>query len=322
MKSWKEKPIYLALAIFLLALASRLAVLFFYTDWDNPGPGWYADVWHHWQIAYLSKEIGFQHGFLRLWDFKGMEYYWGLLHPLVLIFGFLISGSVSILVPRMVSVIFSSLAIALIFLIISRHFNKKTAFASALFLIFMPITLFSDTLGMQEPLGLFFLFLGIYLFPRYAFIAGFSWMLAGMVRAEYWLFGAGLLLAVLVREKDLDRKVITLLGYTFPCVFYLKYMLDQTGNPIYPVYWNYLAIFLGQWFESPQEVVSGIQNFKYIFQGLTIFFFISGLVVLWKKYKGYLLLLLGFANLTLLFFVLGFGGYLYSYGLLRIQALG
>jgi len=313
-------PIYLTLLVFLLALTARLVVLFFFTEPDNPGVAWYADVWHHWQIAYLSKEVGFKEGFLRLWDFKGMEYYWGLLHPLVLIVGFIVSGSISILVPRMVSAIFSSLAIALVFLIVAQHFNKKAAFASILFLTLTPVSLFSDTLGIQEPLGLFFLFLGIYLFSRNAFFAGFSWMLAGMVRAEYWLFGAGLLLAVLIREKSFDRKTVTLLGYGIPCIFYLKYLLDYTGNPIYPIYWNYLAIVAGQWFEKSHDLVLETQALKHVCQILASLFFIGGLIVLWKRCRGYLLLLLGFANFTFIFFVFGFGDFLYSYG--RLQAEG
>lgn len=311
---------YLACLVFLLALAARLAILFFYTEPDNPGPSWDADVWHHWQIAYLSKEIGFKQGFLRLWDLKGMEYYWGLLHPLVLIIGFILSGSVSILVPRVISIIFSSLAITLIFLIVAQYFNKKAAFASALFLTLMPVSLFSDTLGLQEPLGLFLLFLGIYLFSRNAFFAGFSWMLAGMVRAEYWLFGAGLLLAVLIRDKSFDRKTLTLLGYGIPCLFYLKYLLDYTGNPIYPIYWNYLATVAGEWFAKLHVLSPETRALKHVCQILASLFFVSGLIILWKKYKGYLLLLLGFANLTFVFFVFGFGDYLYGYD--RLKAPG
>jgi len=62
-----------AAGIFLLAALPRLFVIFFVTDPQNPGLGWYGDTFHHWQIAYLSKEIGFSQGFLRLWDFKGLE---------------------------------------------------------------------------------------------------------------------------------------------------------------------------------------------------------------------------------------------------------
>lgn len=317
----KEKEVFnptphllLILFVFLLALGARLAVLFFYTDPQNPGLNWYGDVWHHWQIAYLSWKVGFQHGFLRLWDFKGLEYYWGLLHPLALIAGFIISGSISILVPRMVSVIFSSLAITLIFLIVARYFNKKAAFASALFLTFMPVALFSDTLGMQEPLGLFFLVLGLYLWPRWAALGGVSWMLAGMVRSEYWLFSFGLLLAVLIREKNFDKKIATLFGYGVPALLYMKYMLDYTGNPIYPIYWNFLASVAGEWFvKEGVQLSEKVQIIKMASQALTLGFLGSGLLVFWRKPRGYLFYLLGLANLAFILFIFGFGAYLYGY---------
>src|SRR3989344_6083818 len=68
--------------VFILALVPRLLYIYVFS---NPNfPGWYTDVFHHWQIAYLSKEVGFHESFLRLWDFKGMEFFWGLLHPLIL----------------------------------------------------------------------------------------------------------------------------------------------------------------------------------------------------------------------------------------------
>lgn len=303
--------IRLILLVFLLALAARLAVLFFVT---GPGNAVIGDVYHHWQIAYLSKVVGFKHGFLRLRDFKGMEYYWGLLHPLVLIAGFTISRSVSVLVPQMVSVLSGSLAITLIFLIVARYFNKKAALASALFFSVMPVTLFHDTVGLQEPLGIFFLLLGIYLFPGHAFTAGFSWMLAGMVRAEHWLFGAGLLLAVLLGERNFDRKITALLGYGVPGIFYLKYMLDHTGNPIYPIYWNFLAIMVGEWTGGKTGVLTAAaQHIKLACQILAGSLFISGLILLWKRSKPYLFLLLGFAYLTFVFSVFGFGGFIYGY---------
>lgn len=302
--------IYIILLVFLLALSVRLVFLLVFTEIDQPSIG---DVWHHWQIAYLSKTIGFKQGFLRLWDFKGMEYYWGLLHPLVLIISFAVSGSVSIVIPRIVSTLFGSGVITLIFLIVARHFNKKAAFASALFLILMPTTVFHDTLGLQEPLGLFFLLLGIYLFPNHAFGAGFSWMLAGMVRAEHWLFGAALLFAVLIREKNFDRKVVTLLGYAIPCLLYMKYLLDKTGNAIYPIYWNYLVIGAGEWFSEITELTSKLRFVETASQFLAILFFIVGLVIFWKKFKSYLFILLGLFGLVFAFTVFGFGTYLHGF---------
>ena len=309
-KPKKDISRYLTLLVFLLALSVRLVFLLAFTEIDKPSIG---DVFHHWQIAYLTKTVGFKHGFLRLWDFKGMEYYWGLLHPLVLIAAFTISRSVSIVVPRIVSTLFGSGVVTLTFLIVARHFNKKAAFASALFLTLLPTTVFHDTLGMQEPLGLFFLLLGIYLFPNHSFTAGFSWMLAGMVRAEYWLFGAGLLLAVLLRERNFDRKVVALFGYGIPCIFYLKYMLDWTGNPIYPIYWNFLVVGAGAWSTKTRGLTSKFQLIQSACRILSISFFIGGLIVFWKEFKSYLFLLLGLVSLVFAFSILGFGTYLYGF---------
>jgi hypothetical protein len=303
-------PWYFILFVFLFALSVRLVFLFVFGQADRPQVG---DVWHHWQIAYLSKTVGFKQGFLRLWDFKGMEFYWGLLHPLVLIAAFTISGSVSIVVPRVVSAIFGSGVIMVIFLIVARYFNKKTAFAAAIFLSLFPNTIFHDTLGLQEPVGLFFLLLGIWLFPRYALAAGFSLMLAGMGRAEYWLFGAGLLLALLFRERNFDRKVLTLLGYSLPCILYLKYMLDYTGNPIYPIYWNFLGVSAGEWSPPIGELLARLVPVRNICQIGTGVFLICGLIVFLKKLKPFFFLLLGFANLAFVFAIHGFGAYLHGY---------
>ena len=307
----KKKRILLLFLIFFLAFMARIIVLLFVVQ---PGNAVVGDVFHHWQIAYLSKEIGFKEGFLRLWDFKGMEYYWGLLHPLVLILGFTLTRSVSIVVPQMVSIIFGSWAIVLIFLITERYFNQKTAFAAALFFSLVPLNLFHNTLGLQEPLGIFFLLLGIYLFPSLAFLAGFSWMLAGMARSEYWLFGLGLLLAVLIREKDLERKIEALFGYGLLALLYMKYLFDYTGNPIYPIYWNHLAIGLGEWGTKVTRVLPpAIQQIKIACQLLFLVFLSISCSILWKKPKSYLFLLLGFIYLAFVFSVFGFGSYLYGY---------
>ena len=233
--------IVLALGIFLLALLPRLYVLFFVTDPQNPGMGWYGDTFHHWQIAYLSKEIGFSKGFLRLWDFKGMEYFWGLLHPLVLAILFKVTGSVDIVIPRLVSTVFASASLTVLFFLLRRYFNKHVALAGILLAALNPVAIFSDTVGMQEPLGLVLLFSGLFLWPRRTGWAGLLLAMAGMVRAEYWVFGAGLVVIGVIIEKENFQKLAVSLGYAIPILAYMKYMLDYTGNAIYPIYWNFMA---------------------------------------------------------------------------------
>src|SRR4029077_13891522 len=97
-------------AIVALAALPRIFYLFVVSDPENPGLGRYDDVWHHWQIAYLTKEIGLAgpHG-PRLWDLKGLDYFWGVLHPLLMVAIFTISGSIDIVLVRLVSLTFGVL---------------------------------------------------------------------------------------------------------------------------------------------------------------------------------------------------------------------
>jgi len=306
--NWRD--LLLPAGIFLLALIPRLYLLFF--AGDPQSPGWYNDTFHHWQVAYLTKTVGFKHGFLRLWDFKGMEYFWGLLHPLVLIILFALTGSVDILVPRFLSVFCGALAILFLFLLIRRHFSFASALGAAIFTSFMPVVLYSDTVGMQEPLGLVLIFGGLLLWPKRPAWAGFLLALAGMVRAEYWLFGVGLFGTALFSKEKFDQKVLFSLGWTLPTIFYMKYLLDQTGNPIYPIYWNFLASVKGEWF-TDVPLPPGTLQAQFISRIVFVFGILAGLLTLFKRPRFYLLFLFGFANVVFLGFMLGFSAYIRGY---------
>ena len=67
------------------------------------------------------------------------------------------------------------------------------------------------------------------------------WAMAGMVRAEYWVFGAGLMVVALIVNRVNTRKLGLAIGWAFPRLLYMKYLLDYTGNPIYPIYWNFMG---------------------------------------------------------------------------------
>ena len=301
------------LGVFLFALATRLIYLYKFQDPHVVGIDWYGDVYHHWQVAIFTRDVGFHEGFLRLWDLKGLEYYWGLLHPLSLITGFSLLGTTDIIVPRLVGSFFSAAAITMLFLIIKRHFNILSALAAVVLAALMPVNLFSDTLGMQEPLGLFLLRSGIYFWPKHAFWTGAFWMMAGMVRSEYWLFGLGMTGAVLLRGRNSQKKLFLGLGYGLFLLFYMKYMLDYTGNPIYPIYYNFAATVRGDWFIKDIELSTKVQFLQSAFKILAVFVITSGLAILWKRPKGYLLYLVGLSNIAFLSYVFGFGSYLYGY---------
>ncbi len=304
--------IALALGIFLLALLPRLYVLFFVTDPQNPGMGWYGDTFHHWQIAYLSDEIGFSEGFLRLWDFKGMEYFWGLLHPLTLIFFFNITGSVDILIPRLVSIFGGSASLVILFFLLRRHFNSHVALAGLLWAMFNPVAIFSDTIGMQEPIGLVLLLLGLFLWLKHPGWTGLVWAMAGLVRAEYWVFGAGLVVIGVITEKENFRKLAVSLGYAIPILAYMKYMLDNTGNAIYPIYWNFMAGTVGKWIEERPLTAEQVQV-QFVARIVLIITVIAILWLLWKRPRYTLLVLLGLGNILMISTILGLGAYIRGY---------
>lgn len=322
-RSEKEKPkggakkanisrlgLLAVLVVFLLALLPRLAYIFIFS---NPNfPGWYTDTFHHWQIAYLSKEVGFSQGFLRLWDFKGMEFFWGLLHPLVLVILFRITGSIHILVPRLLSTVGGSISIVLLFLLIKRHFNRQTAWAVAIFASFFPITLFSNTVGMQEELGMPLVLGALLLWPQLPVAGGILLALASMVRAEYWLFCAGLVGAALFLRRHFDKAVILLLTYGVIILVYMKYLANYTGNYIYPIYWNFLASVKGEWFLD-LPIVGEKLLAKQISQGIFGFGVLGALITLIKKPKQALLFLFGFGNILFIGFMIGFGSYVKGY---------
>ena len=306
------RTLAIAAGVFLLAVLPRLFVLFFVTDPQNPGLGWYGDTFHHWQIAILSKDIGFSEGFLRLWDFKGLEFFWGLLHPLVLIGLFNLTGSVSIVIPRLVSAIGASIAMVMFFFLLRRYFNVKVAIAGVLLAIVNPVAIFSDGIGMQEPLGLIFLLGGMLLYPKRIFWTGVFFAVAGLVRSEYWIFGAGLMVVGLIIERGWDRRIILAGGWLIPSLAYAKYLLDWTGNPIYPVYWNFMGNAAGEWMvEAPLTPDRVIARWT-----ARIAIVIAAAAAVWvlKNRKQYApFILLGLGNVLFLGYMWGFSSYIHGF---------
>lgn len=306
----RKNDFILAGFIFLLAFIPRIAYIFIFSNPQTPG--WYTDVFHHWQIAFLSKEIGFSHGFLRLWDFKGMEYFWGLLHPLVLSILFTITGSISIVIPRLLSASGGSVSIVLLFFIVRRYFNSNAALAAAIFAAFFPTSLFSNTSGMQEELGMPLILLGILLWPRKPVLIGVLFALAAMVRAEYWLFSFGLVFSSFLLRRNLDKALTAATSYIIIILIYMKYLATWTGNYIYPIYWNFLASVKGEWF-ADLPIVGEKLMAKHISQGIFAFGAIGILLTIIKKPKYSLFFLFGFANILFIGFMVGFGSYVKGY---------
>jgi hypothetical protein len=300
----------IAMGILALAIGVRVYYLFNISDPQNAGDAWYDDTYHHWQVAYLTREIGLGEGFLRLWDLKGMEYFWGPIHPVLMIVMFKLTGTVSIVNARMLSLIFGSLVIVALYLIISKLWNRSAGLAAALLAVIHPVAILNDTSGMLEPIGLFLLLLGILMLNSVPLLTGVLWAMAAMARAEAWMFGGLLLLLSIKAVRKSGKLPALFVGYVLTILAYLKYLLDHTGNPIYPIWWNYLANARGAW--SDETTIDAYQAMvkPYLVAWFVISFVLLGLV-LWKaKGRKKLFLGLGLANWTFIGGFMGLSHYL------------
>ncbi|HET7467490.1 MAG TPA: hypothetical protein VFL29_12565 [Candidatus Dormibacteraeota bacterium] len=272
-----------------VALVPRIVYLFLFADPENAGDG-FTDAYHHWQIAYLTREIGLTHG-PRLWDLRGWEYYWGLLHPALMSVVFFATGSPDIVLDRLVSVVFGTACVVLIFLLCHRFWGTQVALAAAAFAAFNPASVFNDTAGMPEPLAVALALFGIWLVPARGFWAGVAWGLAAMARVEAWLFGAGLVVAAVIANRS--RAAWLVAGWLLTMGIYVKFMWDQTGNPIYPFYWSFLFVGFGA-FNSAPVVTTAEQSLGPLMAAATLTSAVGVVWSLWKRPPSYLLLVYGF----------------------------
>lgn len=274
-----------------LAAVTRLGYLFLFNTPQNAGDS-ATDAYHHWQIAYLTKEIGLSHG-PRLWDMRGWEYVWGPLHPLLMDLLFFATGSVDLVLARLLSLTFGLLAVGLIFALCHRHWGLGVAVPATLFAALSPVSVFNDVAGMAEPLAIGLVLLGIWLAPRHGFWAGVAWAVAATARVEAWPLGAGLVVAWLVgtRRTRLSRAPMVI-GWGLGMSAYALWLLGQTGNPIYPFYVGFLFTGLA---------AGGTGGSASPDVGLWIAFVAAGLLALgaaawstWRRPPGFLLLSYGF----------------------------
>jgi hypothetical protein len=308
--SWSTALV--ALGFLAAALAVRWFFLYRLTDPTVLIPSWSNDTWHRWQIAFLSKEVGFSHGFLTLWDLKGMEYYWGILHPILVAALFALTGSIDVMILRWLTMIFGAVNIALLYLVGRKYWNAQVGIAAAILGALHPIVIFNDPSGMVEPLSFALLLAGIYLHPRRPALTGILWALAALTRAEAWLFSAGLVLAAMVGKEKSEQKLALGLGWGIPVLAYMKYLVDKTGNAIYPIYWNFLANAVGHW-----EFRQGFTDYQLaarpILAGVFAVCTFVCLFALWRRPRAYLLYLLGFGTTAFVCGFIGLTAYLKSY---------
>jgi len=305
-----QLPWWVFAGVWVVALAPRLYALFFLTDAQNPGDGWHGDVYHHWQIAYLTKEIGlWDPSGPRLWDLKGLDYFWGLIHPALLVALFFVTGSVDIVIPRLVSVFFGSLTVVLLFALCRRYWNLHVAAAAALLAALLPTSVFIDSTGFLEPMGIGLVLLGIWLWPRRGLWTGVAWALAAMARAEAWIFSLGMIVAIYFRRASPPQRMLATVAWVALILGYMKILLDRTGDPIYPVHWNLLANIFGRWNLSNAATPGQLAVKPFL-----IALMLGGLAglawAMWRRPPSYMLLTFGFGYLTYTGLSLGLTSYL------------
>jgi len=306
-------PLKWTLVLWAVALLPRLYSLFFLTDPENAGDGWHGDVYHHWQIAYLTQQIGLTApGGPRLWDLKGLDYYWGILHPVMLVVLFFVTGSIDIILARLLSLVFGAIVVVLIFHLCRRYWGTRVAVAAAAFAALAPTSVFVDSTGFLEPIGVALSLLGIWLYPKRGVWTGIAWALAAMARAEAWIFSFGMLVATFLRRQAIEQRLAMVVAWAVGILVYMKILLDRTGNPIYPVWWNFLANAFGKW-EFRTELTPTEHAAQPVLGALVVLALIGLVWTLIKRPRSYMFLTFGFGYLVFTGGFLGFTAYIKSW---------
>lgn len=304
---------YWSIAILAAAALPRIYYLYFVSGPENAGEGAYADVWHHWQIAYLTKEIGLTApDGPRLWDLKGLEYFWGPLHPYLMNALFFVTGSIDIVLERWLSLIAGSVVVLLTFLICRRFWGAQVAIAASIFTVALPTSVMNDASGMLEPLGVGLVLTGIWAWNRHhGFWSGLAFGLATTARAESWIFSLGMVVAALFRRAARNQGLLLVAGFALVMLVYMKTLLDHTGNPIYPLWWNFLANAAGKWESTP---IDPSQAAVRPYLGAVVAASTVGLALtLRTRPRGYMYLAFGFGQWLFVAGMLGFTAYLASW---------
>lgn len=294
------------IGIFFLALLPRLYFIFVASEPDNPGAGVFVDTYHRWQIAYLSRKIGWSREH-RLWDLRGFEYLWGVFHPFLLNIVFSLTGRIDIWLSRVLSSLTGSGIAALFYLFGKRFFNFLVGLTVGLFIAFFPLFVLVDASGSIESLSFLLLFTAVWFWSKAPFLTGFLLALAAMTRIEAWVLTMGFLVGLLLFKFQLEKWIISLFGFLLPMILYMRYLVAKTGDAIFPLREYFLGLTQGKWGSG--------RGFVFTFDLILMLFVMVAVLGLawlwWKKPKFTPLFLLGFGGLGVNSFLLsGFKYYL------------
>src|SRR5205085_6694406 len=143
-----------------------------------------------------------------------------------------------------------SLSVGDLYRVGRRYWSQAAGIVLAVFFAINPVSVLTDASAMQEPIAFLFLALALVWFIDRPGRAGLMLGLAAASRPDYWVYSLALLgcatlaLGVLSARPPfvhLGRVGSLLAGYLVVMLPFAAYLWIQTGNPIYPLYWNFLG---------------------------------------------------------------------------------
>jgi hypothetical protein len=166
----------------------------------------------------------------------------------------------------------------------------------------------NDSSGMLEPLGIALCLAGIWAWGRGKGLwAGLAFGLSTMARAEAWLFGFGMVIAAHMRRIRTKQRAPLVTGFAAIVLVYMILLLNKTGNPIYPLWWNFFANATGKWGTAITPDQSAVRPVL----AVILIAAVAGFVwTLWRRPPSYMLLTFGFGYWVFTAVMFGFTSFL------------
>lgn len=223
--------------IFIIGLTCRLVFFFLIpTDWNS-------DSYHHWMISYYTLHIGLNEG--RMWDLLGSDYYWGMIPHLVQSFLQWVFHSPSIGIYRVFNIITGGINSVLIYRVAKKFYSIENARWAGLTFALFPISVIFDSLALQDTLALTLALGSLSLIRERFFWSGILLGLACHSRIEYTLVSVLIIVVFIFMEQLETDSQPFIYGWLATWGIPSIHIYQQTGNPIYPLYYSLYSVFGG-----------------------------------------------------------------------------
>jgi len=277
--------------LFFILLVSLLIRLFYLSF--NHSLWWDSHVY-----IGMGKHI-FSQGKIGIW-----ESFRPLVHPFILGLLWKLRFD-TLIVGKILDIIFSLTAIYLVYLVGKKVWDKKVALTAAIIFSLTPIFLLHTGLILTEPLAVTFGLLGVYLFlgPRNKnlfklFYSGFLLALSFLTKFPQGIIFGTLFLIIIFRKEIMTKKIKQLftfgLGFLVLTIPYLIFNFVKYANPFEP-------FIAGSWIVSTSTWLYGtgmtyyltyffLPNFIYLFFFVYLYYFFKN--EYWKKENNLIIFLI------------------------------